>query len=155
MIHKIALKLPLFRKIIISKELGRFAYLTSTLVKSGVNYINAVELAANTVDNEVIKKSFKTALAEVVEGKKLSRSLIKAGFDYDKSFIQAIALAEETSEMAEILDNLSEIYIEENEARINTFLSLLEPVLIVFVGGVIGFIVTALLLPMFNMNILK
>jgi type II secretory pathway component PulF len=91
----------------------------------------------------------------VVEGKKLSISLAKAGFDFDKSFLQAIALAEETSEVAEILKNISEIYFEENEARINTILSLIEPMLIIIVGGVIGFIVSALLLPMFSMNLFK
>ena len=125
------------------------------MTSSGVNYVNAVNLAANTIENEKIKSVFKKALNEVIEGKKLSYSLKKAGFDFDKSFIQAIALAEETSEMDNILKNLSEIYFEENESRINTFLSILEPALIIIIGGVIGFIITALLLPMFSMSIIK
>jgi general secretion pathway protein F/type IV pilus assembly protein PilC len=154
-IHSLLLKIPLIKKIIISKELGRFSYLTYVLTSSGVNYVNAVNLAANTIENEKIKSVFKKALNEVIEGKKLSYSLKKAGFDFDKSFIQAIALAEETSEMDNILKNLSEIYFEENESRINTFLSILEPALIIIIGGVIGFIITALLLPMFNMNVLR
>ena len=154
-IHSLLLKIPLVKKIIISKELGRFSYLTYVLTSSGVNYVNAVNLAANTIENEKIKSVFKKALNEVIEGKKLSYSLKKAGFDFDKSFIQAIALAEETSEMDNILKNLSEIYFEENESRINTFLSILEPALIIIIGGVIGFIITALLLPMFNMNVLR
>jgi len=57
--------------------------------------------------------------------------------------------------MDNILKNLSEIYFEENESKINTFLSILEPALIIIIGGVIGFIITALLLPMFNMNVLR
>ena len=91
----------------------------------------------------------------MLEGKKLSASLAKAGFNFDKSFLQALALAEETSEIDEILKNLSEIYFEENEARINILLSMLEPILIVIVGVTIGFIVTAMLLPMFSMSIIK
>ena len=154
-IHKLLLKTPVFKNIIISKELGRFSYLTSTLVNSGVNYINAVNLAVNTIQNEAIKGKFEKALNDVIEGKKLSVSLKKAGFNYDISFLQAIALGEETSQIDTVLKNLSEIYFEDNEARINTLLSLIEPALIIIVGGTIGFIVAAMLLPMFSMSIIK
>jgi general secretion pathway protein F/type IV pilus assembly protein PilC len=154
-VDSFVLKLPLFKKIVISKELGRFSYLVYILTSSGVNYITAINLATNTIENENIKAIFKKALKEVLEGKKLSISLAKAGFNFDKSFLQAIALAEETSEVSEILKNISEIYFEENEARINILLSMLEPILIVVVGAIIGVIVTALLLPMFSMNLFK
>ena len=148
------LKLPIVKKIILSKELGRFSYLTSVLVRSGINYLNAITLATATIENEAIKHYFQKALQEVIEGKKFSHALHKAGFSYDKSFIQALALAEETGEIEEILRNISAIYFEENSTRIETLLRLLEPSLIILVGGAIGFIVTALLLPMFRMNIL-
>jgi len=153
--HNIALKIPILKKIIISKELGRFSYLTYILTSSGVNYITAINLSTNTIENEKIKEIFQKALNDVIEGKKLSVSLAKAGFDFDKSFLQAIALAEETSEVSEILKNISEIYFEENESRINILLSMLEPMLIVIIGAAIGFIVTALLLPMFSMNLMQ
>jgi general secretion pathway protein F/type IV pilus assembly protein PilC len=125
------------------------------LTNAGVNYINAVNLAVNTIENEYIKSLFQKALKDVIEGKKLSISLKKAGFAIDKSFIQAIALGEETSQISSVLKNSSEIYFEENEARINILLSMLEPILIVIVGVTIGFIVTAMLLPMFSMSIIK
>jgi len=153
-VHSIALKIPVIKQIIISKELGRFSYLTYTLTNSGVNFVNALNLSLNTIENEKIKSIFQKAINDVVEGKKFSVSLKKAGF-FDKSFIQAIALAEETSEVSEILQNLSEIYFEENEERINIMLSLIEPMLIVIVGIAIGTIITAMLLPMFSMNVLK
>ena len=154
-IDSLLLKLPVVKKIIISKELGRFSYLVYVLINSGVNYITAVNLAVNTVENEKIKSVFKKAITDVIEGKKLSISLKKAGFDFDKSFLQAIALGEETGEVGEILKNISEIYFEENESKINTILSMIEPILIIIVGGIIGFIVTAMLLPMFSMNMFK
>jgi general secretion pathway protein F/type IV pilus assembly protein PilC len=154
-IHSAALKTPIVKQIIISKELGRFSYLTYVLTSSGVNYITAINLASKTIDNEKIKNVFQKALNDVIEGKKLSVSLKKAGFDFDKSFLQAIALAEETSEVGDILNNISQIYFEENEARINILLSLLEPMLIIFVGASIGFIIIAILLPMFQMNMIK
>ena len=154
-IDSLMLKIPIINKIIISKELGKFSYLVYVLTNSGVNYITAVNLAINTLENEKIKSTFKNALKDVLEGKKLSIALKKAGFDFDKSFLQALSLAEETGEIGEILKNISEIYFEENENKINTILSMIEPMLIIFVGGVIGFIVTAMLLPMFSMNMFK
>ena len=154
-IDSLLLKIPVIKKIIISKELGKFSYLAYVLTNSGVNYITAVNLCANTIENEKIKSVFKKAINEVLEGKKLSVSLVKAGFNFDKSFIQALSLAEDTSEVGEILQNISEIYFEENESKINTILSLIEPILIITIGGIIGFIVTAMLLPMFSMNMLK
>jgi len=154
LIDSLLLKVPIINKIILSKELGRFSYLVYVLTNSGVTYVNAINLANNSIENEKLKAIFKNALKEVNEGKKLSTSLQKAGFIYDKSFLQALNLAEETSEVEEILSNLSEIYFEENESKISIFLSILEPALIVIIGSTIGFIITALLLPMFSMNLI-
>ena len=154
-IHSLLLKIPIIKNIIISKDLGRFSYLVSTLNNSGVTFVNAVNLSSKIIENEKIKRIFENALNEVIEGKKLSVSLKKSGFDFDKSFLEALALAEETSEIEEILKNLSEIYFEENESRINTILSLIEPILMIIVGGAVGFIIIAMLLPMFSMNMLK
>jgi type II secretory pathway component PulF len=125
------LKIPILSKIIMSKELGRFTYLTYILVNSGVNYIMAIKLAANTLSNEKIKSIFNQALEYVKEGKKLSTALKKANFTLDESFIQALSLAEETGEIKTILKNLSEIYFEDNQSRINTILSIIEPLLII------------------------
>lgn len=153
-IDSILLKIPLISKVIEAKEIGRFTYLTYILTNSGINYVSAIKLASSTIENSKIRSIFDLALDDVIEGKKFSVALSKAGF-WDKSFLQALALAEETSDVATIMENLSEIYFEENENRINIFLSVLEPMLIVIVGGIIGFIVTALLLPMFSMNMFK
>jgi general secretion pathway protein F/type IV pilus assembly protein PilC len=109
-------------------------------------------MSINTIGNEKIKLYFKKALNEVIEGKKLSTSLKKLNF-YDKSFIESIALAEESGEMENILKNISEIYLDEYENKTNFLLSLLEPVMMIIIGGIIGFIVTAMLLPIFSMNI--
>ena len=99
LIHKTLLKIPILKKMILSKELGRFSYLTSTLVGAGVNYITAINLSTNTIENIYIQNIFKKALKEVKEGKRLSTSLQKVGFNFDKSFIQALLLAEETSDI--------------------------------------------------------
>ena len=120
-----------------------------------MNYITAIHLSINTIENEHIKSIFQVALKDVTQGQKLSTSLQTANFDFDKSFLQAIALAEETSKIEEVLFNISEIYFEENESKVNTIISLLEPTLIIIVGVSIGFIVTAIMLPIFQMSIIN
>ncbi len=149
------LKLPLFGNIIKTFELARFSYITSVLAKSGVTFVHAVKFASNVIDNSVIKKEFEKAVKDVVEGKKFSTSVAKYGKHIDKSFIQAIALAEETSEVQTVMQNLAQLYFEENENKINLFLSLLEPALILFVGVTIGVIVVAMLLPIFSMDMVN
>lgn len=147
------LKLPLFGKISKSAELGRFAYMTSTLINSGVPFIQAIKLASDIMSNSVLKAKFEEAANKVVEGGKLSNALMKDVKYIDKAFIQAIALGEETSEVANVLENLSQLYFENNKEKINVLLSLIEPTIMLLVGGVIGFIVTAMLLPIFSMNL--
>ena len=148
------LKLPFFGDIIQSSELGRFSYISSVLIRSGIPFVQTANLAANIIKNSVIKKTFTVAAERVVEGSKFSNALSKGdGYKLDTSFVQAIALGEETSEVSSILQNLSELYFEDNKDKISLFLSLLEPALMLVVGGIIGFIVSAMLLPIFSMNI--
>ena len=150
--HAFLLKLPVFGKIIQTFELARFSYITSVLVRSGVTFVHAVKLSSGILDNDVMKAEFEAASKEVVEGKKFSTALSKYGKHVDNSFIQAIALGEETSEVALVMENLADLYFSENRGKIDLFLSLMEPLLILFVGATIGFIVIAMLLPIFSMN---
>lgn len=150
---KILLKVPFFGKIIENTELGRFTYVSSILLKSGVPFVQTVNLSAKILKNSVITKAFEDASKKVVEGSRLSQALAKGTYIPNISFAQAVALGEETSEISPILHNLSELYFEENQDKLNVFLSLLEPLLMLVVGGIIGFIVTAMLLPIFSINI--
>lgn len=152
-IHSMLLKIPFFGKLLESSELGRFSYISSVLIKSGVPFVQTINLAAKILKNSVVRELFEGASNKVVEGGKLSNALINSKYKIDQSFIQAIALGEETSEVSPILSNLSELYFEENRDKLAVFLSLLEPFLMLIVGGIIGFIVTAMLLPIFSMNI--
>ncbi len=152
-VHLFMLKLPFFGSIIQTSELGRFSYIASVLIRSGIPFVQTANLSANILKNSVLKRKFITASERVVEGSKFSTALMKEGYAIDQSFVQAIALGEETSEVTAILHNLSELYFEENRDKIDIFLSLLEPVLMLVVGGIIGFIVSAMLLPIFSMNI--
>ncbi len=152
-IHKIILKLPLFGQIAQKSELARFAYIASLLTRSGVPFVETINLSANILNNLVLKEIFITASKRVVEGKLLSNALNESKSKIDYAFIQAIALGEETSQLQNVLINVSELYFEENRDKISLLLTLLEPALMLFVGGSIGFIVAAMLLPIFSMSI--
>jgi len=150
---KFMLSLPLFGSIAMKSELARFAYIASLLTRSGVPFVQTINLSANILNNRVIKELFVRASKKVVEGKLLSKALQESGSTIDIAFIQSIALGEETSELENILTHTSELYFEENRDKISLLLTLLEPALMLFVGGSIGFIVAAMLLPIFSMSI--
>jgi len=127
--------------------------MNSILIRSGVPVVQSFKMGANIINNAVIQKLFEEASFKVVEGEKLSSILDKNKiYKVDIAFIQAIAIGEETSQLAEVLNNLAEFYTEANKDKIAKFLSLLEPMLMLFVGGSIGFIMIAMLLPIFSMS---
>jgi len=152
-IDRMVLKLPLFGEVAMKSELGRFAYVGSLLVRSGVPFVQTINLAANILNNSVLKGVFLEASKKVVEGKRLSIALNESEYKLDQAFLQAIAVGEETSQIEPVLINISELYFEDNRDKISIILSLLEPMLMLFVGGTIGFIVAAMLLPIFSMSI--
>ena len=152
-VHKLMLKLPLFGTITQKSELARFSYIASLLTRSGVPFVQTVNLSANILNNLVIKELFVDASKKVVEGKLLSNALNSSKTEIDHAFIQSIALGEETSQLENVLTNVSELYFEENRDKVSMLLTLLEPALMLFVGGSIGFIVLAMLLPIFSMSI--
>lgn len=148
------LRLPFIGKLIEIGELSRFAYMNSILIKSGVPVVQSFKLGSNILKNSVIKNLFNTASEKVVEGEKLSKILDNSDiYKIDIAFIQAVAIGEETSQLSQILQNLAELYSTQNKDKLGVFLTLLEPMLMLVVGAIIGFIVVAMLLPIFSMSL--
>lgn len=151
---KFVLKIPLFKTITLYSELSRFSYMNSILISSGVPTVQAFKLSSNILKNSVIKKVFMDATTKVVEGEALSKMLDNSKvYKIESSFIQAVAIGEQTSQLHSVLKNLATVYNESNKNKISILLSLLEPVLMLVVGAMIGFIVIAMLLPIFSMSI--
>ena len=153
MVDALILRLPFIGKTVRMTELARFSYMTSVLLRSGVPFVQAVTLSARVLDNTVFVKIFATAADRVVEGGRFSVALQGSSDRLESTFVQAVALGEETSELGPILSSLGERYFEENKDRIGVMMSLMEPMLMLLVGGVVGFIVVAMLLPIFSMNL--
>ena len=147
------LKIPVLGTLIQNHELGRFSYILSLMLSSGVAYAQAVELAKATFGNYGLKALFYKASVKVQEGNKLSNALqMTKGVKLKRNFMQSLALGEESSEVANILDNISGLYAEENEDKLKLLLGLLEPFMMLFIGLVVGVIVSAMLLPIFTMT---
>ncbi len=148
------LKVPVIGELIQNHELGRFSYILSLMLDSGVSYAHAVKLATTTFSNTSFKDIFTDASEKVIEGNKLSHALQRAkGTKPKRNFMQALALGEESSEVSNILSNIATLYREENDDKLKLLLSLLEPFMMLFIGGVVGVIVSAMLLPIFSMNL--
>ena len=147
------LKLPLIGPLIQNHELGRFSYILSLMLGSGVAYAQAVKLATASFGNYRLKELFETASVKVLEGNKLSNALqMSKGVKIKRNFMQSLALGEESSEVANILNNISKLYAEENEDKLKLLLGLLEPFMMLFIGAIVGVIVSAMLLPIFTMT---
>jgi len=147
------LKVPVLGALIQNHELGRFSYILSLMLASGVAYAQAVHLAKATFGNYGLKILFEKANVKVQEGNKLSNALqMTKGVKLKRNFMQSLALGEESSEVASILDNISGLYAEENEDKLKLLLGLLEPFMMLFIGVVVGVIVSAMLLPIFTMT---
>jgi len=153
-VDKMLLKVPFVSTLIEHSELSRFSYINSILIKSNIPTVQAFKLSSDILKNEVLKKLFTQASQKVVEGKTLS-SILESNNIYkiDNSFTQAIAIGEETSKLPQILTNLAVLYQESNSDKINILLSLIEPLFMLIVGGIIGAIVLSMLLPIFSMSV--
>jgi len=152
-IDGIFLKTPVLGTIIQNHELGRFSYILSLMLNSGVAYAQAVKLSIASFGNQKLLTLFEHASTKVEEGNKLSHALqLAKGVKLKRNFMQSLALGEESSEVGQILDNISKLYAQENEERLKLLLGLLEPFMMLFIGTVVGVIVSAMLLPIFTMT---
>jgi general secretion pathway protein F/type IV pilus assembly protein PilC len=147
------LRVPVLGSLIQNHELGRFSYILSLLLGSGVAYAQAVNLAVASFGNYKLRDIFEQASEKVIEGNKLSNAIqMSRGLKPKRNFLQSLALGEESSEVEEVLANISSLYAEENEEKLKILLSMLEPFMMLFIGAVVGVIVSAMLLPIFTMT---
>ncbi len=149
------LKIPLFGDMVVYMELGRFGRVMSLLLQSGVPFAQALNYAAQTIGNRYLQKLFAKIAAQIVEGKSFTQAVkenVKQG-EIPNDFVNAVALGEKSSHLAFSLKSLAELYAQQNRDRIEVMLALLEPVLMLTIGGIIGFLVISMLLPIFSISL--
>ena len=143
-----AVKLKLPGNVLQSLYFGRFARTLGFLLGGGLPMLKSLELSAKSTGNIVIEERIRQAAKGVAEGARLSTSL--EGFP--PVLLQLIATGEKSGSLVEVLDKTADSYEEDFERRVQKALALLEPSMILLMGLVVGFIVLAVLLPMFQLN---
>lgn len=150
----VKLHIPFMKKFVRNAEIAKFARTLGMLLKNGLPVYESLDLATDTLDNEALRRQLKKAGNEIVrQGATLSSSL--AGVHVFPSFaVNMIAVGEESGKLEESLNGVAGAYEKEVEQAMSLMTSLLEPVLILVIGGVVGFIVLAMLLPIFDIGVM-
>lgn len=144
------LRMPVFGKLATKLAVSRFARNLSMMLKSGVPLLQALDTVAQTSNNWAIEKAISDVQASVREGRSFARPLAGSGV-FPALVAQMVAVGEESGTLSEMLASISDIYDAEAKAATEQLASVLEPILIVLVGIMIGSMVLALYLPIFGM----
>jgi general secretion pathway protein F len=140
---------PLVRMIAVT----RFASTMSTLLGSGVPILTSMSIAKNLVDNVPIANAIANARENITEGQSIAEPLRRSG-EFPPMMIHMISIGEKTGELPDMLKNVAETYEEQINSKIDGMTTLLEPLMIVGMGGAVGFIVMAVFMPLMEiMNI--
>jgi type IV pilus assembly protein PilC len=149
-IDGIKLKLPVWGDLERKSSISRFAQTLSTLLTSGVTILDALNITAKTAGNKVLEKGIIRTLERITGGMTIAEPLKETGV-FPPMVIHMISVGEKTGDLAEMLKKISDFYKEEVDAAIDALTSIIEPVMIVVMGTVIGGILIAMYLPMFDM----
>lgn len=148
------LKIPILGNILMKGIISRFARTLSILISGGVGLANSLAISADSMNNAYLKSILVQVRARVLSGFSLSSELSGRGI-FQKVFIKMVEVGERTGKIGDMLKRNADYYDDELEIAITNFTSLLEPVLIVLIGGVVLVVVLAMYLPIFKMGTIR
>ncbi len=143
----VALKMPLFGNLVQKNSVARFTRTLGTLISAGVPILEAINITRETSGNEVYGRAMKTVHDSIREGETFANPL-RATRVCDGLVVNMIDVGEETGELDKMLLKVADNYDEEIDVAVGSLVSLLEPLMVVLLGGVVGFIVIALFMPL-------
>ncbi|HMN67849.1 MAG TPA: type II secretion system F family protein, partial [Bdellovibrionales bacterium] len=146
----IIIEVPVFGDLIKKSAIARFSRTLSTLLSSGVRIIDALEISSTTTGNWMIEKALIETKEQVSRGKTLAEPLVKVPY-FPTMVTQMISIGEQTGNIDQMLSKVADFYEDEVNNATDAMTSLLEPILMVVLGGIIAVIVVAMYLPIFNM----
>ncbi|MEA5600731.1 type II secretion system F family protein [Nostoc sp. UHCC 0252] len=147
-LDRLSLKMPLFGDLIQKSSVARFSRTFGSLTRSGVPILTCLEIVRDTSGNQVIANAIDAARMEIQQGGMISLALQKDAV-FPAMAIQMISIGEETGELDAMLMKVADFYEDEVEQAVKAMTSILEPVMIVVLGGMVGTILLAMYLPMF------
>lgn len=149
-LDSLKLRLPVFGPLLHKMSLSRFSRTLGTLVASGVPILQALEITSSTVGNVLVAEAVDNVRASVKEGESIARPLGQSPL-FPPMVTQMLAIGEETGALDTMLNKVSDFYDSEVSSTVEALTSLLEPILIVFLGVVVGTIVISLYMPIFSL----
>jgi len=150
--HNLVLKLPLFGELIQKSALSKIAMIQGNLTAAGVPIMESLDIAATSNDNIVIREAMTEVKKGVFSGEPLSVLFEKEPSVFPATFTAMTSVGEKTGNMEEMFESIARYYEEEMDVTIAQLTSMLEPIMIVFMGITIGFILVAMYTPMFQMG---
>jgi general secretion pathway protein F len=145
------LKAPIFGKIVRMLAIARFSRTLSTLLKSGVPLLTSMDIVKAIVTNTILAGVIEQSRDAIKEGESIAAPLRRSG-EFPPMVYHMVSIGERSGQLEEMLLNVANAYDAQVETRMSALTSLLEPVMIVAMGGVVAFIVMAILLPILQMN---
>ena len=145
------LKIPLFGGLFRMVSLSRFAKTLSTLLASGVPLLKALEITKSVLGNEMLAKVVENAHDQIKEGETLAAPLKRSG-EFPPLMVHMISVGERAGRLEEMLNSVADNYEEQVGVKVDALTSMLEPLMIVVMGGTIGFVVFAIMLPIMQLS---
>lgn len=150
-VHTFVLKVPVLKTLVMKIAVARFTRTFSALIGAGVSVVEALKVTSRALGNEVFRREVEKASIEVVNGKQLSQA-IEGGKLFPSIVPQMLAVGEETGQTDIVLIKVAEFYEEEVDATIDSLSSILEPVMIVIMGGMVGLIAANVMGPIASLS---
>jgi general secretion pathway protein F len=148
---RVKLRLPLFGKIILQGAVARFARTLSTLLQGGLPILNSLDIVKTVVNNQLLAQAIEETKIAVREGEGIAPALKASGL-FPAIVTHMIATGEASGNLEQMLVKVADAYEAEVETKVTALTSILEPIIILAMGLVVGFIVISILLPIFEMN---
>jgi len=148
---KVKLTVPLFKKMFRALYISRSLHTMGQLVNAGVPILDTISITADISGNILYKRMWRAVYSAVKQGKKISQPLQKSPL-LPKSVVQMIGAGEESGKLGEVLDEVSEFYGRELKGVIKSVTAMIEPLMIVVMGGMVGFIAMSIILPIFKLS---
>ena len=146
-IDRAQLYMPVLGNVIKKSSVARFTRTLGTLVTSGVGFLDALEITKSATPNIVVRNAISDVRDSVKEGESINEPLKRSGV-FDDIVVNMIKVGEETGELDKMLVKIADNYDEEVDSAVAAMMALMEPALIIFMGGAVGFIVIALFMPL-------
>jgi type IV pilus assembly protein PilC len=147
--HKTLLRLPVMGEVLKKIAVARFTRTLGTLLSSGVPILDALEIVAKTAGNVVVEEAIMYARARISEGKNMAQPLMETNV-FPPMVVQMVGVGEQTGALDTMLNKIADFYEEEVDVAVSAMTSLIEPVMMVGIGGTVGVVLIAMYLPIFS-----